>query len=133
MDLEPRDHPLVPRTLNDQGYRAKLDMSYRVCISELCSPSDSWENDINDAKFTVNPATGKFMTYCTFTLDMPDEIILPYEKHPYVFRRTHFWNMFFKRSSRIKTDLISCWSSRGYFVDLAPNRDSGKWEMRVSW
>jgi hypothetical protein len=131
MDLAPVDN--TPQKVQDPKYKNKLELSYVTCLEELCSPVPNWEEIVNDTKFIMDPKTGQPSTVYDFTIDKPDNIDVPDSDHSYVFKRSHFYSMFSKRSSRLKRDLIRCWKDRGYYIHLYQNQDTSKWVLSVAW
>lgn len=122
-------------TEKDPNYRKKLELSYLKCLEELCNPCENWEEKIMETKFILDPETGYPKNYHLFELNNKDNIEIDKEavKHSYVFKRSHFYNSFNKKRSRIKRDLIEYWKKKGYFIRLYRDEGSGKWFLNVSW
>lgn len=117
----------------DPEYKKKLELSYLKCLEELCNPVDDWEGILSDNKFIMNPKTGHPDTTYDFELNFGDDIVVNEIKHSYVFKRSHFYEMFNRRSSRLKRDLIKCWRDRGYYVFLVRDEATNKWKLSISW
>jgi len=135
-DQIPKEEKVVLSTNDrDPAYKKKLEYSYLKCLEELCNPSENWEETIMEAKFTVDPNNGQPKTNHTFVLDLSDDIKIDEDdvKHSYVFKRSHFYNSFNKKRSRIKRDLIECWKNRGYYVRLQKSDQINKWCLHLSW
>lgn len=128
MDTPPLDNTKYQN--NEPEYKKKLELSYLKCLSELCEPVPNWKELIEDSKFTMNPETGVPNKFYTFPLNFPDNITVE-SSHSYVFRRSHFYSMFLKKSSRIKRDLINHWKALGYYVNLWT--ENNKWNLTLSW
>ena len=133
MDSAPVENSYVPQKISDPKYKKKLEMSYIKCIDELCNPCDDWEGILSDKKFTMNPKTGEQLTSYDFELNFEDNIDIKNVDHSYIFKRSHFYSMFSKRSSRLKRDLIKCWRDRGYYVSLVNDESNKKWKLSLSW
>lgn len=128
-DTPPKDQKEIES--RDPLYKKKLEYSYLQCLKELCEPVSNWQDIILETKFTVDSSTHYPKTNYTFVIDHPDDIIVPEVNHSYVFKRSHFYNSFNNKKSRIKRDLIECWKGRGYFVRLSHEGD--KWNLFLSW
>lgn len=135
MDQAPKENPIINMTSknNDPEYKKKLEKSYNICLEELKNPCENWEDILTDAKFTMDVKTGKQSTQHIFTLNYPDNIDIFDVNHSYIFRRTHFYMMFGKQSSRLKRDLINYWKTKGYYVNLTYDQESKRWKMILSW
>jgi hypothetical protein len=134
-DTAPKEQKEISKSEHDPNYRKKLEFSYIKCLNELQEPGDNWHESIMETKFTVDPTTGQPKTSHTFVLEQSDDLDIPTNDvvHSYIFKRSHFYNSFNKKRSRLKRDLIECWKARGYFVKLAKDEDSGKWKLMLSW
>ena len=102
---------LSRRPVSDPEYKLKLEMSYLLCIKELC------RTDLPIGTTDITPEV--------------DDITTDGFVHSYIFRRSHFYNSFIRsnnKTSRLKRDLIAFWSSKNRFVDvLSPT--PGKFEL----
>lgn len=134
LDETPKEDPSVfNASAQDPEYKRKLELSYIKCLDELCNPQEDWEDVLGDIKFTMDSETGRPYVNYDFILDHPDDIMIPNSNHSYVFKRSHFYVMFQKKSSRVKRDLIKCWRDRGYYVNLVFDTDLQKWKLCLSW
>lgn len=135
-DRLPEEQPIVTdaNKAKDTNFKKKLELSYGVCLNDLCEPH-MWADSISRAKFTVSTETGQPCKECIFVLDKPEDIKIEDEvcKHSYVFKRSKFYDTFSKQTSRLKRDLIKCWKTRGYFVDLYMNVNTSKWNLVIYW
>lgn len=129
IDKPPQDITVYEE--KDPIYRKKLEYSYLKCLNELCEPTDNWQEAIMESKFTMDPSTGQPKSFHCFPIDLPDNIQIDDVKHSYVFKRSHFYNSFNKKRSRLKRDLIECWKSRGYYVKL--QKENNQWLLYLSW
>ena len=70
MDGIPQENIIISSSKKvDPEYKIKIEKSYNVCLEELSSPVENWEELLNDVKFTMNPETGSQSTHYTFVLN----------------------------------------------------------------
>ena len=118
----------IPK-MKDPKYKMKLDASYAVCINELCSPPN-WEDTVLHARLSSPNTTVR--NSVKFPLTYSDDIVLdPPVHHSYIFKRTHFYSSFNQPRSRLRRDLIRCWKTRGYYVDMG--NENNAWYLRLQW
>lgn len=129
IDAPPKES--FPVEEKDPLYQKKLEYSYLQCLKELCEPCENWNEAIMETKFTIDPLTGQPRNSHTFTLSNNDNIVVQEVKHSYVFKRSHFYNSFNKKRSRLKRDLIECWKNRGYYVKLY--KGESQWLLELAW
>lgn len=119
----------MQKEFNEQYYD-KLLKSYEICLNELKNPSTKWEEEICKTKYTIDHETKQPLSSHIFILNHLDDIHVPNSKHTYIFKRSHFYNKFKIKNSRIRRDLISYYNPKGYYVSLYKE---DRWCLKLSW